>query len=101
MPCVAAVGRFEKTACLSLPCSVFPWPLASSPHIGVECLPISRVELDLHGARVLVDVKRLLKRASAVGRAVNAAFLIWTVRMTENGDEQPIFIFWIDRDRRD
>ncbi len=54
-----------------------------------------------NGAGVVVFVKHSLKRLAAVRRTINAAFFIRAVRMAEHGDEQPVRVLRVDRDRGD
>ncbi len=97
----AAVCRFEKAALFALPRTVLPRALPPGPEVGVNNLRIRRVKLDLHRAGVLVFVEDAFECLAAVGRSIDAAFGIWSVRVAEHGDEEPFLVLRVDGDRSD
>src|SRR5205085_11436663 len=64
-------------------------------------LCVRRVESQRHRAGVLVFVEHLCERLAAVGRAIDAALRVGSIRMAEHGDEQTIGILRVNDDRAD
>ena len=101
LPRLAAVGGFEKTTTASRPRRVLPRTLALLPEVRVDDLRIIRVDVDVVAAGVLVALENGLERLSAVEAAVDAAFPARSIRVAEDGDEDPERIDRIDGDHRD
>ena len=59
---------------------------------------VGRIDVDVVAAGVLVFREHLLKRLAAVGRAIDAALLVGTVRVAERGDEEAVGIARVDGD---
>ena len=66
------------------------------PQHAIHDVGVGRIELDLDGARVLVDEEDLLPRAPAVGRAEDAALRVGAVGMSKSRDKDDVGVGWMD-----
>ena len=96
----ATVDRLEDAAIGAGPNRIFPRPLPLFPHGGVDRIGIGWIDVDVVATGVLVLREHLLKRLSAIGRAIDAALLIRSVGMSQRGHEEPVGILGIDGDAR-
>ena len=101
LPGVAAVGGLEDAAVGAVPFAVLPRAFARLPQCGIDDVGVRGIDLHIVAADVLVLVENLLEGLAAVGRAIDAALGIWSVRMAGDRDKQPIGIVRIDRHCRD
>ena len=102
LPRAAAVDGLEQTARGSaVGVAVFPRSLTRGPEHGIHGLRVRRVEGEVDRAGVLVFVEHSLPRPSAVARAIDAAFVVRAVRMSERRREDAIGILRIDQQRTD
>ena len=60
-----------------------------------------RIKNYIDPACVLILAQNLRPRLAAVRRAKNSAFLIWSERVAERGDEDDVGILWMDKKRAD
>ena len=102
MPCGAAIGGFEESAASAVELvAVLPRALANFPHGGVDDIGIRRIDLDVGAAGVFVLRNNFLPVLAAIGRTVKAALFAGTVRVAEDGGENPVWIARIDGERGD
>ena len=97
----ATVDRFVEAAARAAKRAAFDEALLLLPERGVDDGGIARVDLHVVGAGVLVLVENFLKTAAAVGRSKDAALLVRSVGMAEDGNEEPVRVVWVDGDHRD
>ena len=100
-PRVTAIGRLEESAARAAEYAVLPRTLPRFPKHRVHGLRVARVKGNVDAARVFIFIEDLLERAAPVRRAKNASLFIGTVRVAQDGHEQPVRIVRIDDDLRD
>src|SRR5579863_3774717 len=88
MPGAATVRGFKKSSAGTVIfVVVLPRALANLPHGGIDRVGIGGINLDVGAARIFVLGNHFLPILSAVGGAIDAAFLAGAVRMTEDGGQ--------------
>ncbi len=71
------------------------------PHGGEQNLRLIRGHGEIGGADFRSAIQNFSPGVAAIGRAENAAFVIWAVGVAESGDEHGIRVFRIDDDPAD
>jgi hypothetical protein len=96
-----AVGRLEDPHAGVAESLALDEALLLGPQRRIEDIRVARVEQDFVGAGVVVLEQHLLEGASAVGGSKHTALGVGPVRVTEDGDEEPVGVARIDGDGRD
>src|SRR6185295_3865296 len=85
LPGAAAVDRLVNAALLAA-AAMRPRFALETPHACVEDVWISRIDLEIGGAVLVIDVKRLVPGPPTVRSHEHAAFFVWSKRVTESSD---------------
>ena len=99
-PCRAAVSRLVDAAAGAAALST-PRPDLHLPHGRIKDARVGRVHGEIHSARVLVDEQDAFPVAAAVQGAVNAAFLLGAVQVTERGHVDDVRVGRMNHDPAD
>jgi hypothetical protein len=100
-PRLAAVSGFKDATAVSVEHSVFPRSFARFPQRRVNNLWIARIDQHIARADVLIVIKNFFECFSPIERSINAAFFVRPIGMTDYGNKDAVWIFWIDGQLRD
>src|SRR5579871_1373666 len=100
MPGAATIGGLKEPASGAVEfVAVLPRALTDLPHRGVEGIGIRSVDLHIGGAGVLILREHLLPLLPAIGRTIEPALLVGSIRMPKHGSEHAVRVARINGER--
>src|SRR5438132_13216359 len=98
-PRAAAIGGFVQAAsraAVRIPCG--PWRAARSPHVCINSLRVSWINLEIYSSGVFVLIQNFLPCEAAIEGTKNAPLRIGPIRMAEHAGENPVGIVRVNHD---